>query len=220
MINAPATWDEERRTDRLFVATDELRFGWEQTFKNLKPWLWVCGAGALLSILENALTRERGNVGGRPLLALVLQGLQVAVTLASFRVALRVVDGRPAGDSDLKKLLAGYWPFLLTHVLFALIVAGGLLLLVIPGIVWAVTYGFAPMLCAAEGYRPAEALRESRRLTTGHRRSLLAFGLLCLGVNLLGALAVGLGLFLTVPTTVTAATRVLRRLQANAPRAS
>jgi len=217
MIDPLARPDEEHRPEHPFVALDELRFGWEQTFRNLKPWLWVCGVGAFLSILENALTRERGDVGARPLLVLVIQALQIGVTLASFRVALRVVDGRPVNDPDLKKLLAGYVPFLLTHLLFALIVVGGLLLLVVPGIVWAVTYGFAPMLCAAEGCRPAEALRESRRLTRGHRQSLFLFGLLCLGVNLLGALAVGIGLFLTVPTTVTAAARVLRRLQANAP---
>ena len=220
MINVTASRHEEPAPARLFVASDELRFGWQQTFKNLKPWLWVCGAGAFLSILENALTRDRENGGGHPLLALVIQALQVGVTLASFRVALRVVDGRPVSDPDPKKLLAGYFPFLLTHILFALIVVGGLLLLVVPGIIWAVTYGFAPLLCAAEGYGPIEALRESRRLTDGHRRSLFAFGLLCLGVNLLGALALGIGLFVTVPTTVTAAAHVLRRLQAHSPRPS
>lgn len=204
----------DRRAPQLrIVAWDELRFGWRQTFRNLRPWLWVCGAGAFLSILENALTRERGAVGARPLLALILQALQVGVTLASFRTALRVVDGQPIGDLDPRKLLAGYVRFLLTHVLFALVVVGGLLLLIVPGFVWAVTYGFAPLLCAAEGYGPVESLRESRRLTTGHRPLLFAFGLLCLGVNLLGAMALGIGLFVTVPTTVIAAAHVLRRLQ-------
>jgi len=217
MASLPAREQYEVEPERLIVVSDELRFGWQQTFKNLRPWLWVCGIGAFLSILENALTRSRGEVSARPLLALVIQALQVGVTLASFRIALRLADGRPAGELDPKTLLAGYFRFLLTHLLLALIVAGGLILLVVPGIVWAVTYGFAPWLCAAEGYDPVEALRESRRLTKGHRRSLLVFGLICVGVNLLGALAVGIGLFVTVPTTVIASAHVLRRLQRNAP---
>lgn len=219
MTNLPAG-DHEAVPAPLIVVSDELRFGWQQALKDLRPWLWVCGFGAFFSILENALTRSRGEVGTRPLLVLAIQALQVGVTLASFRIGLRVADRRSAGELDPKKLLAGYFPFLLTHLLFALIVAGGFILLVVPGIVWAVTYGFAPMLCAAEGYDPVEALRESRRLTKGHRRSLLVFGLSCLGLNLLGALAVGIGLFVTVPTTVIASAHVLRRLQARAPRAA
>jgi len=75
------------------------------------------------------------------------------------------------------------------------------------------------MLCAAENDSPMEALRESRRLTKGHRKSLFVFGLLCLGANILGALALGIGLFVTIPTTVIATAHVLRRLQAHAPRA-
>ena len=116
-------------------------------------------------------------------------------------------------------MLAGYFPFLATELPFALIVAGGLVLLIVPGVVWAVTYGFAPLLCAAEGLAPVEALRESRRLTRGHRGSLLVFALFCVGANLLGALALGVGLFVTVPTTLIATVHVLRRLQQHAPRA-
>jgi hypothetical protein len=204
--------------ERLFVPSDELRFGWQKTMTNLKSWLWLGAIGAFLSILQSALSRPDSGSAGHTLLGLCIQALQAGVTLASFRIALRLADDRPFGDLEPKPLLAGYFPFLLTQILFGLIVAGGMLLLIVPGFIWAVTYGFAPLLCAAESYDPVEALRESRRLTTGHRRSLFVFGLLCLGVNILGALALGIGLFVTIPTTVTAMAHVLRRLQQRAPR--
>jgi hypothetical protein len=204
--------------ERLFVPSDELRFGWQKTIANLKSWLWLGAIGAFLSILQNALSRPSGAVAMRPLLVLCIQALQVGVTLAAFRIALGLADDRPFGDFDPKVLLAGYFPFLLTQILFGLIVAGGMLLLIVPGFIWAVTYVFAPLLCAAEGFDPVESLRESRRLTMGHRRSLFVFGLLCLGVNILGAFALGIGLFVTIPTTVIAMAHVLRRLQEHSPR--
>jgi hypothetical protein len=206
--------------ERLIVPTEELRFGWRKAVANLRPWLWLCGIGAFLAIVQNALSRPGNGAPGRPLLALCIEALQVAVTLASFRVALRLADDRPAGELNPKELLAGYFPFLLTHILVALIAIGGMVLLVVPGVIWAVTYGFAPFLCAAENDEPIEALRESRRLTKGHRGSLFVFGLLCVGTNILGALALGIGLFVTIPTTVIASAHVLRRLQAHAPRST
>jgi hypothetical protein len=204
--------------ERLIMPSEALRFGWRKAVSNLRPWLWLCGLGAFLSIVQNALSRPGNGAPPHPLLALCIQALQIAVALAAFRVALRLADDQPAGDLKPKELLAGYFPFLLTQVLLALIVFGGLILLIVPGVIWAVTYGFAPLLCAAENDDPIAALRESRRLTAGHRRSLFVFGLLCIGTNILGALALGIGLFVTIPTTVIATAHVLRRLQAHAPR--
>jgi hypothetical protein len=209
----------KKRGERLFVPSEELRFGWQKTIANLRSWLWVGAAGAFLALLENAVSRPAGAVAMRPLLILCIQALQVGVTLATFRFALRLADDRPFGEFDPKVLLAGYFPFLLTEALFGLVVAAGMILLIVPGLVWAVTYGFAPLLCAAERYDPVESLRESRRLTVGHRRELFVFGLFCLGVNILGALALGIGLFVTIPMSVVAMARVLQRLQQHAPRA-
>jgi hypothetical protein len=43
---------------------------------------------------------------------------------------LRVADDKPAGELNPKGLLAGYFPFLLTHILLALIVGAGMILLI------------------------------------------------------------------------------------------
>ncbi len=147
----------------------------------------------------------------------MIQVLQAAVTMAFIRTALTIHDGQPVDFSNLGTLLAGFWRYFFTSILYGLIVAGGLILLIVPGVYWAVRYGFAPFLSVDQRLHPVDALRASGRLTEGVKGDVLLFGLAAFGLNLLGAIALGLGLFLTVPMSFLAAAFVLRRLQARVP---
>jgi hypothetical protein len=201
-------------TGRPFVPTQEIRFGWQQTWSHWKTWLVIGGIGAFLGLVRNTLSHGEG---AHPVLGFGVQLIQVALTLVAFRFALALADEKPLPDFDLRALLAGYLPFLLTEVVVGIIIAGGLILLIVPGIYWGLTYGLAPMVCAARKCGVLDALRESRRITVGRRGTLFWFGLLCIGVNVLGALALGVGLLVTIPTTVIATAHVFRRLEALTP---
>jgi hypothetical protein len=198
-----------------FLVGDALRFGWRTTMKNLKPLLIIGGIGAFLSLLHQALTRY-GQPGLSWLLALAIEVVQVGVALAMVRVALKLHDGQPVDLERPGALVGDFFTYLLTSVLYGLIVAGGLVLLLVPGVIWGLKYGFAPFAVADEKRDPVEALRESSRLTRGEKGRLFGFALALFGVNLLGVLALGIGLFVTIPTTVIAAAYVFRRLQAHA----
>ena len=83
------------------------------------------------------------------------------------------------------ELCVGYfWQYLWTVILYALIVVGGLLLLIVPGIIWAFHYVFAPYAVLIEGVSGRPALWRSRELTKGRVFRILlielGFGLLCL----------------------------------------
>lgn len=97
-----------------------------------------------------------------------------------------------------------------------MIVAGGFLLLVVPGVIWGLKYGYAGFLVVDRKLDPIEAIRESGRLTQGEKGQLFKLGLLLFCVNLLGAIALMVGLLVTIPTTVIAAAYALRHLQARA----
>lgn len=196
-------------TPELFSSTEALRFGWRTMRANLKPLLILGGIAAFLALLQ-------GSLEDSPLLALAVQVIQVALWMVYVRVALRLHDGKPVDLNRWKELLAGFWPYLLTSILVALIVTGGLILLIVPGVIWALTYGYAGFLVVDRDLDPIAALRESRRLTKGSRGHLLELALLIFLTNLVGALALGVGLLVTVPTTLIAAAYVLRRLQAHA----
>ena len=206
--------------ERPFSNVEALRYGWRTTHANLKPLLTLGAIAAALAMLGSALTGPERGLALNPFLGPGIQVLQWCVALAFVRVALRLHDGRPVDLNRAGELLEGFFGYLLTGVLYCLVVAAGLALLVVPGVIWAVQFGAATFLVADAGLDPIEAFRESRRITRGARLQLLGFGLLLGLVNLVGALALGVGLLVTVPTTYLAIAYVLRRIQARsaAPR--
>ncbi len=192
-----------------------LRFGWEKTKANLKPLLLLGLSGAFLALLQRALSRPHGV--GDPVMLLFVQALQVGVAMLFARTALWLHDGKPVALAHLGPMLKGYLTFFAATLICELIVAAGLVLLVVPGVLWAVRFGFAPYLTLDQQLDPIEALHESARLTRGERGALFKLGLAFIGLNLLGALAFGVGLFLTLPVTFLAAAHALRTLQAHHP---
>lgn len=196
----------------VFSRREALEFGWQRTLANAKPLLALGLVNAVLAMVSRGLTEGRGTL----LASLVVQVAQAAVGMAFLRVLLKLHDGQPIDLRRVSQLLQGFATYLLTSLLLGLLIALGFVLLIVPGVWWALRYGFAPMLVVDRGLEPAQAFRESRRLTEGVKGELLAFAALACGVNLLGALALGVGVLLTVPTTGLAAVFILRRLQARA----
>jgi hypothetical protein len=197
----------------LFRSLDVLRDGWAKTRQNLGPWLGLGGIGAFMALLQQALSHP-GHDGLGNLLGLVLQVLQSVLMMVFIRSALALSSGRPLPLVPVRaELFSDFFGYLLTTILYGLIVAFGLVLLIVPGVGWALKFGFAPFLAVDEGLDPLAALRESARLTRGVEGKLLRFALLVLAVNAIGALAMGVGLFVTIPTTLIATADVLRRLQ-------
>jgi uncharacterized membrane protein len=63
---------------------------------------------------------------------------------------------------------------------------------------------------------PAEAIKRSGVLTNGVKRNLVLFWLMLIGINILGMLALGVGLIAPVPISWLANAYVYRRLQLQA----
>lgn len=195
-----------------FSCVEAFRFGWRTTRANWRPLLTLGAAGAFFAIVDRALMSNHG--GGVP--SLGIQILQAAVALAFLRSALRLHDGLPLDLSRLGELLAGFVTYLLTALLYGLIVVGGLALLVVPGVLWGLRFAFAGYAVADGQTKVLAALRDSSRLTQGVKGKLLELAGLALCLNVAGVLPLGLGLFLTIPTTAIAGAYVFRRLQARA----
>jgi uncharacterized membrane protein len=195
-------------TDR-FSTADALKFGWATWRTHTAPLLMLGVIGVMLAAISQALGRDGA---GGALLSLPVQLLELAIMLQLLRVSLRLYDGLPAGQLGLDQL-KGYWRFVFTAVVFGLAVSLGFALLIVPGVWFALTFGFAPLL-TAEGERGlGEAFRESRRLTFGAKGQLFVLGVVLLALNFAGVLALGVGLVFTVPLSCLAVVYVFRRLQ-------
>ncbi len=74
--------------------------------------------------------------------------------------------------------------------LLVLIVAGGLILFIVPGIIWMIKYMFAPLLILDKKMGARESLRASGEMTDGYKWSLFAYALLIgiIGFGLLGSI--------------------------------
>jgi uncharacterized membrane protein len=90
-------------------------------------------------------------------------------------------------------------PLLILNLLTSLVVFLGFLLLVIPGIYFSVSYLFAHFFVWFYGVHPTDAMRLSRKMVSGNFIQLFWLCLILAGINILGAMAFGVGLLVTIP---------------------
>jgi uncharacterized membrane protein len=195
---------------------EALRYGWGVMKSNLPLFIGLCLISMFVSGMQNALgDPSRGlYIGSRVLLGLAIQLFMLIVHMGWLYIALRLHDGRSVEFRDLLTPLPQFLEFLLTMLLYGAIVTVGFILLIVPGVIWALRFGFAGMLVIDQKLDPLGALRRSAELTAGVKSELFVFGLLLAGLNFLGAMAFGIGLFATLPTSIMAAVYVYRKLLA------
>jgi uncharacterized membrane protein len=197
-----------------FSKAEALSFGWQALKSHL---IFLVGLMALILALN--LLPEVGRwqtLEKAPPLALfwTLAGylIQMATQMGLIRISLTLVDGGQPGYGELFGDLATFGRYLAVNLLFVLVIVAGLLLLVIPGIVWSVKYQFAPFLVVDRHPGIKESFRKSAAMTAGVKREIFLFFLLVMGINLAGLLAFGIGIFTTLPATMIAYAFVYRKL--------
>jgi hypothetical protein len=83
-----------------------------------------------------------------------------------------IAGGKPGIGAMLRVGFRRAWPLFLAGVVLSLLVALGMLLLVVPGIILGCAAAVTIPACVAEGKGPIESLRRSFALTRGHRLEL------------------------------------------------
>jgi uncharacterized membrane protein len=199
-----------------------LSFGWA-TFKK-RPWLLIAApfvAGIAAGIASGIIMGILGIIikGGMVKLVSFIVSLAVNTlsTLGILSVYLKAHDD--AGSVGFRDLWhpESYWKLLGTIVLMDMILLIGFVLLIVPGIILSVALGFSSLLVIDKGLVPIAALKESARLTRGHRWDLFVLAVAVVGLNLVGLLALVIGLFITAPVSTIAMVHAFRTLQKNAP---
>lgn len=84
-------------------------------------------------------------------------------------------------------------------LLIFLIVLLGFIMLIIPGIYFAISYVFSHLFIWFYDKEPSEAIRLSRKTVSGNFGQILLLFLILAGINLLGLMALGIGILLTMP---------------------
>jgi len=186
--------------------------GWATFKKN--PWFFVGATFALsvFSMIVNALT---GNGSGFMGFVGFLIGLAAStvVTIAYTRMALAATANEPL-QWDALWAPEHFWNMLGTTILQGIVIIVGLVLLIVPGIIAALILSMSQLIVVNKKIAPVAAMKESYRLTKGHLFQLFLFGVSVVLFNILGLLALVVGLLVTIPITIIMAAFVYRKLLA------
>ncbi|MFZ3032381.1 MAG: DUF975 family protein [Candidatus Moraniibacteriota bacterium] len=197
-----------------FRTGEAIKAGWEK-FKAHMFFLWMVLGVLVVSqiifgFLEEA-TKEMGFFSVIVSLTTALLGM--FMSLGFIRLYLDLIDGGTEGRlSTIFSPNQLFWSYVGASILFGLAVGIGFLLFIVPGIYFAVKYQFYGELIVDKKMNALQALKKSGEITDGVKWQLFGFGLALLGVNILGALALGIGLFVTIPLSSVAYFIVYRKL--------
>jgi uncharacterized membrane protein len=196
---------------RDFEIGTAIRYGWRQLWANVGS-LAVTGLVVLLvQVVTTALTRTSTG-GARFLYSLLGALLAQAIALGWIRIALNIIDGHEPSLSDMFQRLDLFVPYLVAVIIYTAMLMVGFVLLVVPGIYVALTFGFYGY-CLVDGeLGPVDALRASSEVTRGVKLKLLGFWIVILLINILGLLMVVVGVLISMGVSLLAVGYVYRRL--------
>ncbi len=107
---------------------------------------------------------------------------------------------------------AQFWNYIGVTLLATAGIILGFILLIIPGIILAIGWMFAPFIVIDKGYGPVASLKESWRITRGHRWKLFLLAIVIGLMNLAGVLVFFVGILVTAPITLLTLSHVYRML--------
>jgi hypothetical protein len=225
-----------------FSPSSALRFGWE-TFKK-RPWFFV-GAFVLVAlaqvVVEGLSRAVDAPFGGAEsdyafLGALVSLALNTLITMGVTAFGLAAHDNPETVELSALWRPHPFWKYLGLTILFSLIIiaifligfslfaslgrdAGVLVavpLLVVLAVIVSLMLLFSGFLVIDRGLGPIQALKESHRITRGHKWPLFQLSLLLVLINVAGLLALIVGIFVSAPVSLLALTHAYRVLSGGA----
>jgi len=203
-------------TPQSFSKGEALRFGWNTMKSNLGFFIVLLIIYGLLYAVPFiiAMMVMAVNVPLGVILYIADMALTILMAMGLVKIALRFCDKEKGRFSDLFSQYRLFFKYLFALILYGLIVFGGTLLLIVPGIILGIKFWFFDYFVVDKELGPIEALERSWAITRGVKWNLFVFFLILAGINLLGALFLLVGLFATIPATMVASAFVYRRLLA------
>ncbi|MBI4122537.1 MAG: hypothetical protein HY462_00905 [Parcubacteria group bacterium] len=202
-----------------FSIGEALRLGWRTTKEHF--WFFV---GLLLIIIVISMVpgvvfqvleiREGVAVIVSQVIIMVFA---ILFKIGLLKIALAFVRGGRPSMAELYRSWHLFLKFLAGTLLYWLILLGGFILFIVPGIILALKFQWYTYFIVDKGLGPIAALKASSRATNGLKWDLLGVNVVFGIVNFLGVLALILGIFATAPTVIVAMAYVYTKLAANGP---
>jgi uncharacterized membrane protein len=197
-----------------FSIGDALAYGWTSFKSQIGFFIGLIVVMAIVTVVPDLLIDKLFDRGTALsiIFKLVVRVLGLILGMIATRLSLDIFDNGKADLSRLGDLVSLLPSYLVGKIIYGLIVLGGLILLIVPGFIWAYMFLYVGFLIIDRHLGPIEALKESRVLTSGYKLDLFLFSLVVGLINIVGAICLLVGLFVTIPVTLMASAYVYRRL--------
>jgi hypothetical protein len=197
---------------KTFSISEALQFGWHKTREHSGILFQVMLTLFALQVVQEMVSASIGRTLIGALASAALGILSIVISVGFTIIAIKLAHGHEAHYRDLFPWNRMVWLYFLASALAGLAVVGGLILLVIPGIIVALRLSMV-RFAIVEGARPFESLHQSWEATRGHFWRLLGLFLVLVGINIVGAILLLVGLLVTVPLSMLAWAHVYLKLK-------
>jgi uncharacterized membrane protein len=194
-----------------------IHFGWYTTWKNFLALAAVLLFMTFVNVATESSTKQASlhSLWMYIFITVVSIVIDSTLNMGLIRITLELHDNGRFQAADLFNCIRLIFKYLIGSILYSLLVIIGLVLLVVPGIIWAIKYHFFFYLIVDKKLGPIEALEKSAQITNGAKLDLFFFFIILILINLLGALCLIIGLLVTIPIAMLATAHVYRQLLAN-----
>ena len=199
----------------MFSVLDAYCTGWSYFKENVGFLLGVHFVALFVQLAPQILLSYSPGTRGFGAIAGTL--LSFVVALGLVRIGLGLIDGELVSYSELFACVHLVFKYLIASILYSLIVLFGILLLVVPGLIWAAQFSQWPYLMVEHEMGPIEALRASARITKGMKDRLILFLIVSVILILLGFLVIIVGAVVANAVVTMAGAYVYRQILANQP---
>lgn len=199
-------------TKKQFSIKKAFSYAWETFKKNWQLFLVISIISAVLRSPQQLVERLAEINPFYSLIGLVISIISILVSIGILKVTLRVFDKEKPEILDIFQYSRYFWRYIGAGILYGLLVGAGLILLIVPGIIWAIKYSMTLSLIVDKDMDIIGAFKKSAELTSGIKWRLFVFGLACIGVFILGGLALGVGILVATPVVWLASVFVYRHL--------
>ena len=137
------------------------------------------------------------------------------IGLGLIKISLKLIEKREVNVSDLFSQYPLFFKYLTGLVLYFLITICGMILFIVPGIIWGIKFKYFPYFIV-EGCDVIESFKKSSQITEGSKWDLFVFGLVLALIGIAGLLAFFIGTLITMPIVSMATVFVYKKLKSEA----
>lgn len=196
-----------------------ISYGWKKFQENIGGFIIlmvaVFVAAIIISIIQNMITANSpSGLIGFAISMIVAGAAYLATSIVEagvWRAGLGVTKGTAPSVSQLTET-DNIVPYILTQVVVAVGLVIGLILCIIPGIVWMIFTSFAPLIALEKGVGPGEAISQSINWVKDNFGQVFVVLLVTYIVYVIGACLCGVGLLVSAPVALVAITYTYRAL--------